>query len=1385
MTPRATRTAALIAVSALICAALAAQNGDQDDLASKSLPLRTALHHDPTLAAPLERLLALYREADRVDELLGMYRAHLAAYPADQRALVVLVRLLHATGSPEAAGAARSAAARHPENSYLHYLLYKVLNANHDPDALDELDRAIEHEALFSRRRTWITELVPAAINADRRDLAEKNLKTLAEIAGNSPEALLDASRIMLKHKFHELALVALEAAAKASPAPEVGVEIELTAASAEVGLGRAETAAGRLDRLLDRLTADYWRRPEIMHRRIALIQSGAEREAMVDAARKRAEAAPHDEAAALDLAQLLAGFDRRRSALEFLLEAGKRLPASTRIEKETLGLLDRLRDERGREAYLNERIKAHPERKDLALDHIKSLFLLGRKKEAEQELDGLVANLEPAERIRHLLDTARYLRRASLPSDAAVIFEKVVDADPARLDIRRELAETLLVLGKRQRARELFAADLPEDIQLENLLDMVQFMVKEELLLQARKTLLARLDQFPANLDLRMLLLNIEGRTGNRLRGNELIENTRGLADTGARYRLWLESSAAFHEIFETADVFLDEELSRLDLEAGEWTPNRLERRLAFAEVASRCGLKSEVAAMLQNDIDGGAPADVCAKLRRHLIRILEENVARADALKEHLEALAKDDPSCVHECNARLATLYARENRHDLANQLLEGLDIRALRDPALLGELERLYTQSSHHGRAMDVLERITVLEPTNRSAWERWVSCLARTGNELELRGALRRLLAGVERMPILEETRLLLKGHLVDSYWRSLAEHLADDQPASLAEALSLLDAAERTVCDRGQWLWVTWSRSHVLNRLDRTEERDEAIAEMLRVAGETSLSQADADKNEEKETLPARIAFPDGLSVSLAHARRLLSSQPEKKTPPVAESRRGPLPELRVKWAFDTVPASPVSAVLPCGKDRILICDVSGGIYCLDRRTGKLLWEDTDAMPSVSSGTQYQRLPYRRYRRTVTVQTRPPVPLVDEEGRIFVPGTGQVECLSIEDGRLVWRTETSDSGKAATPSTRPPVSIFFSGGGLLAFDPSSGVLASIDRATGKLVSESQLWPPEIEKVCPLNSGAAVCQGRLLVYGSKAAVLNADTGEIEWSFDPAPVREFPVRLDEPQTSLAPPVAAAPVSYSAPYPVAISSVMMPRYGGIPYHLTQPPPLQLLSHFQTQQAGPGYSGAPYHGSNRTALVAPAVQWAGNACSLTPRLGIIHENSLLLFDPGRLLCLRLDLPLAGRQSNVSGTYVGISGRTVCMLSNQTLAFIDPATGNIRTCNLPETTGGNAGARLQAAIDGPLVYVTGPRGILCINARTNQRVFFSAWPEIIAPPGETPPAQQSANYNLHGTCISVGGQQGPCIPLVERVEDGVLFATPEPFRVVALEETD
>jgi len=257
------------------------------------------------------------------------------------------------------------------------------LSIRHDPRAITEFEQAIVLEKKASRIRVWIEEFIPRAIASGKRDLARKHLQTYPKFLGDTATAYLEAAQKMIKYEFNNLALETLSAASKLSPPPEVFVDIEMAAASAEVGLNQMDKASSRLDQLLARITGDYWRRPEIMRRRIALVKTDEEREQMIEEGRKRWESAPHDESLVLDLAFLQESFELRRDALETLLQASEQLPSSMPIEVKILELYDRLWDEQGRETYLAKRCKIQSNRQDLVRSHMHSLFLLGRREVA------------------------------------------------------------------------------------------------------------------------------------------------------------------------------------------------------------------------------------------------------------------------------------------------------------------------------------------------------------------------------------------------------------------------------------------------------------------------------------------------------------------------------------------------------------------------------------------------------------------------------------------------------------------------------------------------------------------------------------------------------------------------------------------------------------------------------------------------------------------------------------------------------------------------------------------------------------------------------------------------------------------------------------------
>ena len=494
--------------------------------------------------------------------------------------------------------------------------------------------------------------------------------------------------------------------------------------------------------------------------------------------------------------------------------------------------------------------------------------------------------------------------------------------------------------------------------------------------------------------------------------------------------------------------------------------------------------------------------------------------------------------------------------------------------------------------------------------------------------------LRRLLAGVDKMPLSDQTHRLLEQHLADSHWRSIARLIADGQEAALADALPVVDAVERIARDDQQWLWIAWTRAYLLGRLGRTKARDEAIKELERVA---------VKLHDPAGSPEARIAFPDGLSVSLEHARKLLSA-PASAPPPGPAPRRGPLGPLALKWAFDTDLAAVAFLNLRIKRYRE-ISDRTGTGYCLDTANGRLLWQRDAAAPPGLPVPQQNRYGYSSGYNPNGPQPPPPPPpelLADGKGRFYVPGRFDVTCRAVDDGRLLWRADVGavwrsqaapvPPGQPAPPGmASPPVALFLHQNQLLTYEPVSGTVTKIDPATGKIVWD-RAFPGQ--KPLPLyayNSGASLSGDRLLIYGSKTAIIDVSTGQVEWSFEPYRVRTLPVKLPDPAVKKPPTATSFPVASPpyVPYPVPPYSGpshgympgMVSSYSSARYfpHGGSAQPVQYVNYLQQQQMV-----VPPPGGMR--LTSSAVAWAALPQQGAPRQAILVNRWLLLLGPSGL---------------------------------------------------------------------------------------------------------------------------------------------------------------
>ncbi len=1387
---------------------------DASDFDKQSLALRTALHYDPSLESPLKSLVTLYRNADRVEELVGLYRGHISQYPDDAGAKAVLIRVLRSLNRAEADELAQSAVQVHPDNALLNFLLYELRAKREDPRALESLARAIDLETKVTRRDAWAEILLEEAGDGSDRELARAHLEKLRAAEGNTAESLLTLAERMHRHDFNDLAFATLQEAAKLKPDPELGVEIEILTAKVQAALGDRDAAGNRLDALLARLAPDYWRRVEIMSLRVGMLSSDADRRRLLAEAKSRYEKSAGSETAVLEYAELLAVSERRREAVKVLQRATEALPDSERVERRLIGLLEQLNDQKALQAYLAERVDRFPDRTDLRYRLVKVLYSLGRSGEAKPQLDLVLEQLEPGEADRRLLDLARHLRRGNLYQSAASLFQRIIDAQPDRFDVIRELAETHLALEDRTAARRVLQ-DLPvKDAAIENFLDLVQFMSGEDFLAEAREALETRLEDSPDSLELRLELARVLSRTGDRDRAEGLIVEARELTDTPARYRLWLETALEAHELFGGAAGFFDAEQFRLlsGEDTEKWTADRIEKFLTFCELGEEKQLEDRVTQALRNQLaEAGLPGELRLRLRRLLVKALERTPERAGETEQQLELLAKEDPAKAGEYDLRRALLYHNLQRTDLAGAALEEIDLAAVEDPKLLKAAYLVFVDYGMPDAARRCLEKVTEREPSDFVSWEKRLSLLAAMGEEEELRKAIRQLLAGGERVNLGPGSIRSLRLHLLDSLWRSVSLRIAPGDAESLAEALTLLDAVDREAREASDRLWSLWARAYALNGLGRIDARDAVIRELTAVAGEGGAG-----------VEQIAISFPDGLTISLKAAVDLLREPiPGSITGAIAPTR-GPLGESAVAWAFE---ADPRTRILQLGTSGtggdLFVLDDQGTLYRVDRGSGKLVWRERFGLPEEAnrdssttprrgsgqggitiSNSYYQiqqqggtitvqqlMAPYqavtlgggspRSSQQNVKLVKLPRQMKLAGNDRILLPVGRILEARSTEDGALLWSADLESVSAAATDGgaapgiARPEMRLELAGDRVLAFLPETSTVAAVDLASGKLI-----WMRRIEggadsdgAVFSLNSGATYRDGKVFVYGRESVVLDAADGSVIWRFDGGGVRTFPITLMEAAVAEGPGDGGGDAAIS-------SSGSVPRARpGYLDHLTPPDGrADAVKRFLQYQG---------------ALVAPAVHWSAARLSQpgASLAEIVSGDRLLLFGEGGLRSIFLRLPLASTFLPAKGVYLGTSGRRAWFLDGDTLFGLDLEKGDA----VRLAVGGlrNGDAPVRAVLSGGRLYAIGDEGVRAFNAWSGDTIaawnwpaHFSAYRDRIL--GDEPAvADGEASTVWQGTIRPGVTAVAYCLPIRDRVDGETLFALIGDRAVAAIRSPD
>jgi len=1341
---------------------LMAQESEVLSLTEETHPYRAALHHDPLLDSQLEHLVRLYERAGRVDELIGLYRSHIERYPDDAVTKAVLVRILKKVDHPGEGELLASATLLHPGFAPLQYLLYLFLDEKGDPRAVDALSTAIELETNQAKKSEWLEELLKLSEDERAREMAEQHLTRILELENQTGSQWLAHARLMERYRFRELGLRAVAKASAAGLRSEEGVEAEILAARMEFELEQRDLAGRRLDQLLARLAPDHWQRREIMSLRMGVVATEEEREATLGSLRRAYEERPESETAALDYAEALLAGERRREAAQVLSASAGALPASVLLESRAIEILESINDSDVFERFLAERLELDPERADLRFRLVKIYFSLRRDAEAEQEFRVVLAGLDLQEVTAKLLELQRYLRGIERPAAALSLLEHHVRNHPASLAVARELADVYAASGRGDELPRIVGMLDPEGVSAGDVVDFARFLISRELAVAARRLLEAKLESLESpDFTLTLLMIEVLGIVGDAAEADRFIARGREQVDSPERYRSWVEASASATRRLESLDRFLESEERRYSFDDGEWNPLRIEQFLILCEVARDRLQRDRVLSAVRSQLAAAnVDASLKLRLRRFLVGLLVDDPGAFEEVDEHLKQLAVEDAGKRLEYDLQRALVYHRARRPDLAKTLLVGTDFSRISTVSLAHESVEVLIEFGFLTEAASALAAVNRLSPEDVFSWERRLTLLAVLAEETAFRSIVRQLRSEEAPLRLGPDSLAGLDRHLVASYWRSVSRRIASGDAKQFEEVLPLLATVDRESVGIQAGAWTEWTRAVVLQSLGRENEATEArerLTGLIGAGGESS------------------IAFPDGLSLSLAGAELFLNRALVSVRDEAPGSAEFLLPQPEMRWAFELEPGNRIDRIART-EAQILVMDRRRQVHALDSQSGKLLWKRSFSQGGDRSST---RAPIQwpgagRTSSAVAAGTESIklVPSFAAQGdRFFILHEGRLEARRAEDGSLLWAEplpfEPADDAEVSSQGARPGILLKVEGEHAVAFQPASGDAAGFESSGGKLLwhrrigdvsgagpetgesaaeallqSRGRGSPEVASRLYSLNSGLDLDRGLVFVYGWETAVLDAATGRILWDFTGGGGVTFPVVLRR-DRSVAEAVDSAGVGAVAVRARADESTSAEAPGAeVPGEEPDPDsvPAELASANGSASRGgrieTGVSlidylkGPPRRGTRpplfrdgrgeSAAMLSSGAYWArARLRSGGAAMGVLDGGYLWLMQDGRVRRVSARFPVAARELPAQGTYLGRSGQHLWFLEGATLHHLDFLHDRVSAVDVSAV----GGERVKAHLEGNQILVSGRDGLRVINAITGRIVGSGEWP--------------------------------------------------------------
>jgi len=1347
----------LLLFAAFLFSSLPAFSADED-FDKTSLALRTALHYDPSVDAPLRQLAELYRKASRLEELLGLYEAHVSQYPQDAGAALVLARLYMEAKDRRATEYWKTAVAQHPTDAALLWFHAKFLEERHDPKALDEMAQAVALEASASRRALWFAELMKAAAAAGREELVITQTKKFLADGSMTPEQRLRWARQAFGVKLRQTAKILLEGLAPESLGADNALESAMLHAELLAADGNRPEAVKTLDDILGKLAPDHWRHHEILMLRLDLSDGGG-RDGMVKSARDEWQApGGKTEAHALSLADVLEASHRGHETFAFLQEAVKALPDSLNVETRLLESWEHEGVNAEALRWLDGLVAKSAARPDLQLRRVRWLFIAGKDDEARQGFGNLLKILSPDQRVERGVEMARWLRRRNQLPQAATVLEAALALAPDRWDLRRELAEMDFALRRKDEAAKLFDGVWTKNLAPDARLETVQFLISKQLWAEARALLEPWLREQPGAFDGRLLLAKIFDKTGDDNRATEVLEEARALCDTQERYQAWLGAALDFAEAREHTEDGIRHEAGLLQPStSGAWNDATLARWLALVtESRNRHEekLAGELLAMASQNAK--VAPEKKTEMERLRLDLLATEGSNAAEVEKGLRDLMENDAAHREDYRARLALLYQRAQRTDLARSLLEQLDPSHCTELDALRALISVCREQGLNAQALAASEKMTILQPGERANWTQRLTLLAEAGDESRFRDTVRLVQAKAPDWKLKPDVLELLDAHLLASTWRDVVTQIAGGEQ-SLAAARRALDEAKRAATGSPDQLrWADWISGFLSVKLHDRAAAENALAK---------LNSLDAQQ---------WIGFPDGLELSVSEGRHWLKDLLDRDTKagenPARTSRSpsvaGPLGPWSLRWGFTLADGRTLMRVLaPTGIATVFLVDDQRAIYAVNRRTGKLLWNTEDrpapvvtaAGPRPSIRVSSYRGGYpTRYYNNGQPEIRLPLEVAATATQLCFLHQNNLECLSTANGSLLWRCPLADAEEVQPPNVKRENRVAIAGNRVIVWQADPSIVGAYDLRSGRLIWETRV--PQRTKPTAANpyngyygydsnarmrSGLSVDAGRVFVFSDTAAMLNLDSGATLWRLSGADLPGFPIDLETQEDSV-------PVTGAMPQPpqtlMPLRLLSSSSSGGIIINGT----LRLTGY----NTYPG--GYPGRGTGAT-----GGRWAyGNAFAtlLQGSYGTaarLHGDEIwtaVANNPGLISIMGLPQRLL----QTTGTLVGFAGDLLISFDNGSVQSQSPrdrgATLTLMNFTEDDSAANSSMANrpLSVAIAGSRVYVYDGGRLRIAEARAGAKLFDSPVPDDLnswlqalppPPPPQVPPGYTAATW--------------------------------------------